>query len=77
MKVIKAASFDWSQAVTCHSCGSELEVELADLKRTAGCDPRTDESWDYAEFVCPVCKRGNRLIDYAGMPAHVRDRIAT
>lgn len=75
MKIIKAANQTWSSAETCSSCGSELEVELSDLKRTAGCDPRTDESWDFAEFACPVCKRGQRLMSYSKMPPHIRDLI--
>ena len=53
MKVLKSGRPEnWTTTVECRRCKSELEVELADLRRQ---DPDVRDHKDFIVFDCSVC----------------------
>lgn len=76
MKVLSAPPMTWTSKVSCNNCSAQLEVELSDLKRVTDYDQRSNESWDYVTFQCPVCERvssSEPLLQ--SIPLHLRDNI--
>ncbi len=71
MKIIKAASFEWSQKVSCSNCRSELELDLSDLTLQTNGDPRDQYCSDYYSYKCPVCEMIMSL-EFGAVPIHVR-----
>lgn len=70
MKILEAVDVNWSYVTKCSVCRSKLEVELTDLKRTTGYDPRDGSGWDYCQYTCPVCKSSNHF-DSKIIPKHL------
>ena len=59
MKIIKRPDANWTKALSCSKCSSQLEADIGDLRKkfNKGYDDHREPCYEYWSYhvVCPVC----------------------